>query len=120
MPIQLIYEPQPLIRNYRWYQRSYPDDDEHRIYLQSNYFKKPKKLFLQFNKVRVLNKNGLNVVFDPKTGKLIKAPRDGIITGVETSGEEFILKLHMKHRVIGTTTASERRRYEYGEGRNRH
>ncbi len=54
------------------------DDNTRIFYLQSNYFKKPEKLFLKANKIRALDKDKLEVVVDLKQNKLFKKPDNRI------------------------------------------
>lgn len=53
--------------------------NEHIIYFQSNYFRKPKALYLEGSSVRALDKDQLNLVVGLKHGKLLKKPSDGRI-----------------------------------------
>lgn len=47
------------------------------IYLQSNYFEKPKELYLRINKLQALNKDEAIVVVDTEKNILLNSPRDG-------------------------------------------
>lgn len=58
-------------------------------YFQSNYFKKPKRLFLQFDSIRALPKEELDVVVDLEGGQLIKSPQDGKIKDVALVGPDL-------------------------------
>ncbi|MGE8204429.1 DUF4179 domain-containing protein [Heyndrickxia sp. NPDC080065] len=59
-------------------------DNEKTYYLQSNYFEKPKKLYLVFNKIRALDRDEVNVVVDPAKETIIKAPKDGKLYKVKS------------------------------------
>ncbi|WP_026694740.1 DUF4179 domain-containing protein [Peribacillus kribbensis] len=83
----------------------YPNENEQIVYLQSNYFKKPKKLYLQFNKTRALDKDELMVVYDPSSGKILKAPRDHKIIGMEQKPGELTMDIKSESRIIsGSST----------------
>jgi hypothetical protein len=58
------------------------EDEEKTFYLQSNYFEKPKKLYLAFSRIRALDKNQLLVKIDPLHQKILKAPHDGQLSKV--------------------------------------
>jgi hypothetical protein len=58
------------------------EDEEKTFYLQSNYFEKPKKLYLAFSRIRALDKNQLLVKVDPLHQKILKAPHDGQLSKV--------------------------------------
>ncbi len=52
--------------------------DTHTIFLQSNYFNKPKDLFLKFTSVKALEKDKLEIIVDLKEKKLLKSPDDRV------------------------------------------
>ena len=59
------------------------NEDESEIYIESNYFRKPEKLYLLFDGINALDKDELVIEIDEKTGKLIKYPSDGIVQSSE-------------------------------------
>jgi hypothetical protein len=76
---------------------SIPSDNERIIYLQSNYFKKPKELYLEFSSVRALDKGELEVVVDTASNELLKAPQDGMLSSVEKRGHDLAFSLNTSH-----------------------
>ncbi|MED1205251.1 DUF4179 domain-containing protein [Heyndrickxia acidicola] len=75
-------------------------DQEKTFYLQSNYFEKPKKLYLEFNLIRALDKDELLVRVDPLHQKILKSPRDGRILNVVMNPVDLpgYLQLNVKHQ----------------------
>ncbi|WP_423407311.1 DUF4179 domain-containing protein [Heyndrickxia sp. MSNUG] len=63
--------------------------DKQEVYLQSNFFKNPKELYLKFSSIRALDKDELTVVVDPDQLKIIERPRDGRLLRVEREGEDL-------------------------------
>lgn len=63
--------------------------DKQEVYLQSNFFKNPKELYLKFSSIRALYKDELTVVVDPDQLKIIERPRDGRLLRVEREGEDL-------------------------------
>ncbi|WP_328589068.1 DUF5643 domain-containing protein [Sutcliffiella halmapala] len=53
--------------------------DDYTLFFQSNYFRKPKELYLVGNSVRAIHKNEQEVVIDLQKDQLTKAPNDGRI-----------------------------------------
>ncbi|WP_400246848.1 DUF4179 domain-containing protein [Niallia sp. JL1B1071] len=49
---------------------------EKMYYLQSNYFEKPKELYLRINKLMAIDKEDTVVIVNTETNKLIKRPKD--------------------------------------------
>lgn len=78
-------------------------ENEHEIFLQSNFFHEPEELSLRFSSLRALNKNELTVVVDPTKPELIEAPSDGLLMGVERRGGDlaFSLKADFQHQAYG-------------------
>jgi len=52
-------------------------DTEQIYYLQSNYFEKPKELYVRINKLQALNKDDAVVIIDTEKNELLKSPKDG-------------------------------------------
>ncbi|WLR56446.1 DUF4179 domain-containing protein [Mesobacillus subterraneus] len=67
------------------------EENRKEFYLQSNYFKKPKELFLRFNSVRALNKNELELIVDPDKLEILKAPSDGRLLQVSREEDQLML-----------------------------
>lgn len=49
--------------------------NEHILYLQSNYFKEPKKLYLVINKLQAVDKDEAAVIVDPVKQQILKQPK---------------------------------------------
>ena len=64
-------------------------DDRHELYLQSNFFQKPKELYLQFNSLRALDKDQVDVVVDPEKMEILQAPSDGRLLEVSREGNDL-------------------------------
>lgn len=65
------------------------------IYLESNYFSNPKKLFLQFSTLRALDKDDIWVEVDPINETILKGPKDGKISEVDRKKDELAIKLEI-------------------------
>jgi hypothetical protein len=74
-----------------------PSENERIVYLQSNYFKEPEELYLEFHSVRALDKGELQVIVDVENQKLLKAPSDGRFIGVERVGNELKFMVENEH-----------------------
>ncbi|MFZ5353596.1 MAG: DUF4179 domain-containing protein [Bacillota bacterium] len=79
------------------------DDNRKILYLESNYFKNPDKLYLKGSSIRALDKDKLEVVLDLVNKKLLKAPHNLLKlngytygnshnAGEETINLEFLLR----------------------------
>lgn len=69
------------------------NDNEWIVFLESNYFKKQKELYLEFSSVRAIKKEELEVVVNVDQQKIVKAPSDGRILSVETTGNDLTFVL---------------------------
>ena len=58
---------------------------EKMYYLQSNYFEKPKELYLRVNKLMAIDKEDAVVIVDTEANMLVKSPKDGKLKLGETS-----------------------------------
>ncbi|WP_308638413.1 DUF4179 domain-containing protein [Paenibacillus silvisoli] len=70
------------------------------LYFQSNYFRKPKQLYLRANSIRALDKSKLEVQIDLERKKLLSRPDDRItLTDVGTNAEDGqgVLDFHLKN-----------------------
>lgn len=70
---------------------SHSEENTKEFYLQSNYFKKPKELFLRFNSVRALDKKELEIIVDPDNLEILKAPSDGRLLKVSREEDQLML-----------------------------
>lgn len=68
-------------------------DLDQNIYLQSNYFEKPKELYLRINTLQAVNQNEAFVVVDTESKVLINAPKDGKIHLSDSSKSHLDLTL---------------------------
>jgi hypothetical protein len=66
-----------------------PDDNHINLYFESNYFSKPKELYLQINSVKALDKNKLEVIVDTDKKQMLKSPDEGLkLKGITTVNDE--------------------------------
>jgi hypothetical protein len=70
-------------------------EEEEVIYLQSNYFRQPKELYLTFTKLQALNKEDAFVMVDIENGQILKQPKGNIIQDAKVEGSyiDFLLSL---------------------------
>ena len=73
---------------------SYVNDNEYLLYIESNYFHKPKELYILFDGIHALNKDDTTLLIDEKNGQLIKYPKDGIIQSAKLEGEDIVIQLN--------------------------
>ncbi|HLO11619.1 MAG TPA: DUF4179 domain-containing protein [Pseudoneobacillus sp.] len=64
-------------------------ENEEIIYLQSNYFRQPKELYLVFNKLQAIDKNETSVVVDIENEKILKQPTGNVLTDVKVDGDNM-------------------------------
>jgi hypothetical protein len=75
-----------------------PGDDEKTIYLQSNYFTKPKELYLKFSSIRALDKDKCKVMVDlEKGGVLSELPQGLRITDINSLSDGYELKYELEN-----------------------
>lgn len=72
-------------------------EDERIIYLQSNYFHEPKKLYLVLNKIQAINKDEKYLIVDTETEKIIKQPKANIFNGMKVEGSELLFDTNVKN-----------------------
>ena len=60
-------------------------EHEQIIFLQSNYFEKPKELYLRINKLQALNKDEATVIIDTEKNILLNSPSDGRLKLAESN-----------------------------------
>lgn len=63
-------------------------DLEQTLFLQSNYFEKPKELYLRVNKLEALDKNEAFILVDTEKSLLLNRPSDGRLQLGETSKKQ--------------------------------
>lgn len=63
-------------------------------YLQSNYFKEPKELYLAFGKIQAVDKEYREVVIDTEQMKILKQPPGNRLKGLEIYGGDIRMKLY--------------------------
>lgn len=61
-------------------------EEEEIIYLQSNYFRQPKELYLVFNKLQAVDKDNAYVVVDIENEKILRQPKSNRFSMVKVSG----------------------------------
>ena len=59
------------------------NEEESELYIESNYFRKPKKLYLLFDGIHAVDKDEVVIEVDEKTGRLLKYPTDEIVQSSE-------------------------------------
>ncbi|MGM8213144.1 DUF4179 domain-containing protein [Virgibacillus sp. W0430] len=69
------------------------DEHEKIIYLQSNYFKDPEKLYLSFKRIQAINKSESSVVVDLKEEKVIKQPSGNKFSEFQVIGNELLFTM---------------------------
>ena len=72
---------------------SYINDDEHLVYIESNFFNTSKELYILFDGIHALNKEDVTIQIDEKDGHLLKYPRDGIIQSAKIEGRDIVIQL---------------------------
>ncbi|MGE8207487.1 DUF4179 domain-containing protein [Heyndrickxia sp. NPDC080065] len=73
-------------------------DSESIIYLQSNYFSKPKELYLVMNKIQAIDKDESYVLVDTEKQQILKQPKGNILSILELSGSNLIFTLNTKKK----------------------
>ncbi|GHI01158.1 DUF4179 domain-containing protein [Neobacillus kokaensis] len=70
--------------------------DEAVIYLQSNYFREPKELYLVFNKIQAVDKDEAFVVVDTVKRQILKQPKGNLLRNLRVEGNQLIFELQTK------------------------
>jgi hypothetical protein len=60
--------------------------DEAIVYLQSNYFKEPKELYLVLNKLQAVDKDEVFVVVDTEKQEILKQPKENYFSDLKVTG----------------------------------
>ena len=71
------------------------EDNEMTYYLQSNYFEKPKQLFLRFNKLQAVDLEDSYFTVDTDQNLLLHSPKDNRLTLTKSNRSGFELTLKM-------------------------
>ncbi len=72
---------------------SYINNDEHLVYIESNFFNTSKELYIIFDGIHALNKEDITIQIDEKDGHLQKYPRDGIIHSASIEGRDIVVQI---------------------------
>jgi hypothetical protein len=72
-------------------------DDEAIIYLQSNYFREPKELYLVLNKIQAVDKEETMVVIDTQSKQILKQPKENIFSDLIVDSDQVLLTMHTKN-----------------------
>ncbi|RTR25835.1 DUF4179 domain-containing protein [Robertmurraya yapensis] len=93
-------------------------DNERIYYLQSNYFKEPKELYLTFNKIQAVDKEYANVIVDFEKGEILKQPKGNRIRELEIIGDKIGFNLYydkdFPYEIVSEAEDAEGRRIEMG------
>jgi hypothetical protein len=73
-------------------------EDEAIIYLQSNYFKNPKELYLVINKIQAVDKDEAYVVVDTEKKQILKKPQGNQLNGFKVTEGYLIFNLQTEHK----------------------
>lgn len=68
-------------------------DDEQTIYLQSNYFKNPKELFIELNKIQAIDKEASKVIVDPVEEKIIQQPKGDLLKKFRVEASYLVFEM---------------------------
>jgi hypothetical protein len=68
-------------------------DDEAIIYLQSNYFREPKALYLVINKIQAVDKDKAALVIDTKNQQILTQPKENLFSGLIVENDQLVLKM---------------------------
>lgn len=63
--------------------------DEAIVYLQSNYFKEPKELYLVLNKLQAIDKDEMFVVVDTQKQQILKQPKENYFSSLKVTGDSL-------------------------------
>ncbi|QFT88143.1 hypothetical protein FIU87_05785 [Bacillus sp. THAF10] len=71
-------------------------NSEQEIYLQSNYFKEPKELYLVLNKAQAVDKNNAEVIVDIEKLEILNQPSGNILENVREEYDELVFDFRTK------------------------
>ncbi|MBH0167000.1 DUF4179 domain-containing protein [Fictibacillus sp. 7GRE50] len=81
-------------------------DTEREVYLQSNYFKEPKELYLVLNSAQAIDKENAVIVVDTEKMKILKQPNGNKLRNLRKEDGQLVFDLHTKkpfHSAIFST-----------------
>ncbi len=73
-------------------------ENEQIIYLQSNYFHDPERLYLVFSRMQAVDKDKSKLVIDTEEEVILNQPNGSKLSGLEINGNKVSLSLHTKKR----------------------
>ncbi|MGD6857130.1 DUF4179 domain-containing protein [Bacillus infantis] len=93
-------------------------ENEKIIYLQSNYFKEPKELYLVLNKVMAVDKEDAEVVINTETKEIVKQPKGDKLSGLVLEGGSLSFQVRAEkeynHQLFTTAKDAEGRELDGG------
>ncbi|OIK16267.1 hypothetical protein BIV60_05705 [Bacillus sp. MUM 116] len=103
--------------------------NERIIYLQSNYFREPKHLYLVLNKVQAVDKEDAYLVVETKKQQILKQPKGDYLQDFKIEGDDLIFRMQTKegfpYSFVGELTDSDGKKvdsstqYSHGDGQNK-
>jgi hypothetical protein len=81
-------------------------DNHWSIFFESMYFAEPKRLTLNGTGISALDKDQLNVIIDPKSGALLKAPAGLSFEGSSIQGKDLRVNFRVKNPGSGSGSLS--------------
>jgi hypothetical protein len=72
---------------------SHISENEKILYLQSNYFRDPKELYLVLNKIQAVDREDARVVVDTQAEKILSQPEGNLFSDVVVDGKYIMLKM---------------------------
>jgi len=72
------------------------NDEECTLYLQSNYFKNPKELYLVINKIQAVDKDEAYLIVDTEKQQIIKQPKGNLLANIKKEGSSLTFTLNTK------------------------
>ncbi|WP_176547236.1 DUF4179 domain-containing protein [Bacillus sp. AFS053548] len=71
-------------------------DNERIVFLQSNYFKNPKELYLVINKLQAVDKDEDYILVDTDKQQILKQPKGNFVTDFKKDGNDLTFTLNTK------------------------
>lgn len=81
-------------------------DDEHILYLQSNYFREPKKLYLAFDRIQAVDKDEATVIVDVEKQEILKQPKGNKLVDFTIDGNYLVFRLETEEDALGSASFS--------------
>lgn len=69
-------------------------DSDQEIYLQSNYFKEPKELYLVLNSAQAIDKDHAVLMVDTEKMKILKQPQGNMLRNIRKEDQELVFDLY--------------------------